>query len=101
MVQPAASRRPLTAGQPSSSVAPGMTASGIASASQVVERTPAMMTTRVDATASARPLLILAGGGGDAALVQEAVLKTPLTAAEYPILADLWDNNEDAIFDNL
>lgn len=32
---------------------------------------------------------------------EEAIQVKPLTAEEYPALAKLWDNEEDAVFDTL
>lgn len=76
---------------------PGRTASGIASASQLVEFTETR-TFQADMTASPRPLLVFVPTStqyqtGNVALV------TPLAAEDYPILAEIWDNEEDDIFD--
>lgn len=76
--------------QPSLADMIGTTASGIGSASQLVELTP-FTTLRVDLMASPQKLFV--------SLVPRQEPQKPLMAAEYPILAEIWDNDEDGIFD--
>lgn len=72
------------------------TASGVASAGQVMDRTPLRMF-RDDMTASPKILFVLYREP-PAPLSPQT---TPLTAAEYPVLAKIWDNDEDEIFNTL
>ena len=77
----------------------GMTAAGLASAAQLVDVTP-FMTIRIDQTAVVHPLVIIAReteGRPDG----EPVRKMFLTADDDPVLAQLWDNDDDAVFDSL
>lgn len=77
---------------------PGTTASGVASAAQLVEVT-ASPTVGVGMTAVPCRLVVLMpqayGGLGVASPV------TPLAAEEYPVLAEIWDNDEDDIFETV
>lgn len=73
---------------------PGTTASGIASASQLVERTPST-TFRADMSASPSRLVVFLP------LQVQAPMATPLVAEDYPVLAAIWDNEEDDIFDTI
>jgi len=83
------------------SAIPGTTASGIASASQLVEQTP-FATPQVDMTASPEILVVLTPlPAYDEAFAPSLPQTEPLTAAEYPVLAKIWDNDEDEIFDNI
>jgi len=84
---------------PSSVGLPGTTASGLASASQLVEFTPSTPL-RGDMTASPRELVVLE----PLPAYEEAVRSSPcipLAAADYPVLARIWDNEEDDIFDTV
>lgn len=83
--------------QTSIAAVPGTTASGIASASQLVELTPTV-TLRVDMTASPHTLIMLAPLHPR---IPELPAPTPLTAAKYPVLAEIWGNEEDGIFDTI
>ena len=76
----------------------GMTAAGLASAAQLIDVTP-FMTIRIDQSAVFRPLVIIAREpeGLDA----EPVRKMFLTADDDPVLAQLWDNDDDDVFDSL
>lgn len=76
----------------------GMTAAGLASAAQLIDVTP-FMTITIDETATVRPLVIIAREpeGPDG----EPVRKMFLTADDDPVLAQLWDNDDDAVFDSL
>lgn len=77
----------------------GMTAAGLASAAQLIDVTP-FMTIRIDQTAVVHPLVIIAReteGRRDG----EPVRKMFLTADDDPVLAQLWDNDDDAVFDSL
>jgi len=85
--------------QPSFVAMPGTTASGIASASQLVEFTPSM-TLRVDMTASPGELIVLVPLQ-EYGEIPTLSPRTPLAAAKYPILAEIWDNDEDDIFDSI
>ena len=78
---------------------PGRTASGIASASQLVDLTETR-TFRADMTASPRPLLVFVPGPSQRQ-IETVPLVTPLTADDYPVLAAIWDNEEDDIFNSL
>jgi hypothetical protein len=88
-----------TTGQPLVAGVPGTTASGVASASQLVERTAAT-TLRVDLTASPRKIIVFKSVQAHGPLIGVSSW-TPLTAAEYPVLAGIWDNDEDDIFDTV
>lgn len=88
-----------TLGQLSFAEVPGTTASGVASARQLVERTPSI-TLRVDMTASPRSLVLLVPLQAHGEIVA-ASTATPLAAEEYPVLAEIWDNDEDDIFDTV
>ena len=83
---------------------PGTTASGIASASQLVELTPTT-TLRPDMTASPRILVLLVPDPAYRelvalpAMIQPAVI--PLAGEDYPVLAAIWDNEDDDIFDTV
>lgn len=78
---------------------PGTTASGIASASQLMERTPTI-TLQVDATAARRELIVLTPTYAYHETMElPALAPTALRAQEYPVLAEIWDNEEDEIFD--
>lgn len=88
-----------TISKPSVAGVPGTTASGIASASQLVELTPAT-TLRVDMTAAPHRLVVFVPSR---AYRENAAVPTvtPLAAEDYPILAAIWDNEEDDIFDTV
>ena len=89
------------AGQLSVGVGPGTTASGIASASQLVDFTPST-TWRVDMTASPRKLAVLVPPQIEAFDKMVTIpARTPLAAEEYPVLAEILDNEEDDIFDTI
>jgi hypothetical protein len=78
---------------------PGTTASGIASASQLVQSTPCVAL-RAGMTAAPGRLLVLFPGR-PAQQLHEIVGPTPLIAGAYPVLAGIWDNDDDAIFDTV
>lgn len=78
---------------------PGTTASGIASGSQLVEVTPAM-TLRVDMTAAPHKLFVFVPSRPYREIATMP-LATPLAAEDYPVLAAIWDNEEDDIFDTI
>lgn len=86
-------------GQPSFQRVAGTTASGVASASQLVELTPCM-TLRGDMTASPRRLVLLVPPREQGKIGAESP-RTPLIAEDYPVLAEIWDNDEDDIFDTV
>lgn len=88
-----------TSGQPSLAGVPGTTASGVASASQLVEFTP-YTTLRGDMTASPRKLVLLVPLQAYGKIVAVSP-RNPLAAAAYPVLAGIWDNEEDDIFDTV
>jgi len=77
----------------------GTTASGLANASQLVEFTPST-TLRGDITASPRELFVLVPlqAYGKTVTASPCI---PLAAADYPVLARIWDNEEDDIFDTV
>lgn len=79
---------------------PGTTASGIASAGQLVEFTPTI-TLQVDATAARRELIVLAPMYAYHETTLPTLVPTALRAEEYPVLAEIWDNKEDDIFDTV
>ncbi|GEM_PF-3894276 len=83
---------------PRLAILPGTTASGIACASQLVEFTPTI-TLQVDATAARRELIVLAPTYPYHQPEDPLLIPTALRAEEYPILAQIWDNREDDIFD--
>ena len=83
---------------PSSFDMPGATASGIASGGQLVELTPAP-TLGVGMTAAPHPLVLLIPEARGQIVVMSP--GTPLAADEYPVLAEIWDNDEDDIFDTV
>ncbi len=76
---------------------PGTTASGLASASQLVDYTTCVAL-RVGATAASDRLLLVAPS---AALVKSHPIIEPLSAAAYPVLAGIWDNDDDALYDTI
>jgi len=78
---------------------PGTTASGIASASQLVELTP-FATLRVDMTASPQRLVVFMPPPEYGEILGPSP-QTALAAAKYPVLAEIWDNDEDDIFDTV
>ena len=78
---------------------PGTTASGIASASQLVDATP-YVALRTDTTAAPCNLILLSLVRPTPE-VRAIVGRTPLVAEEYPVLAGIWDNDDDAIFDTV
>jgi len=76
---------------------PGSKTSGLGSASQLFASTSGFSIT-VDATTAPHPLLVLPSariGDGGAQVI------TPLRADDYPVLAGIWDNDEDDIFDTV
>jgi hypothetical protein len=75
------------------------TAPGIANANQLVEFTPSMVP-RVGVTAAPYRLIVVAPfqAYSEAPALSP---RTPLTAAKYPVLAEIWDNDEDDIFDTV
>lgn len=75
-----------------------MTASGLASATQMINVTP-FMTIAVDQSAVIQPLIVMRREAGSR--VEQGILKTFLTEEDDPVLAQLWDNDDDAIFDNM
>jgi len=78
---------------------PGTTASGIGSAAQLVEAT-SYIALRVDMTAAPRRLTVLAPmqiSFDD----RVTASRTPLTAADFPVLAEIWDNDPDDVFDRV
>jgi hypothetical protein len=80
---------------------PGTTASGIASAGQLVEFTPTIAL-QVDATAARGELIVLAPIHAYHETKEPPTLvHTALRAEEYPVLAEIWDNKEDDIFDTV
>jgi hypothetical protein len=80
---------------------PGTTASGIASASQLVEHT-SFATPQVGTTASPEMLIVLVPlPAHDQSIAPSSPMTAPLMGAEYPVLAKIWDNEEDEIFDNV
>jgi len=88
-----------TAAQRPGSNLPGSTASGFASAAQLAEATPCL-TLRTDMTAAPGRLILLS----PVQLVQQLraiVPRTPLAAEDYPVLAGIWDNDADGIFDTV
>lgn len=85
--------------QPSVGAVPGTTASGIASGSQLVEFTPDM-TLRVDMTAAPDKLFVYVPSRPYREIAS-VPMATPLTAEDYPVLAAIWDNEEDDIFDTI
>lgn len=75
---------------------PGTTAPGIGSASQLLDWTGSFVP-RGDATAAPRGLILLAVVPSD---IHEATpFLSPLRAGDYPILAGIWDNDADNVFD--
>ena len=85
--------------QPSLVAMPGTTASGIASAGQLVELTP-FATLRVDMTASPQGLIVFMPPQEYGELLGPSP-QMSLAAAKYPVLAEIWDNDEDDIFDTV
>ena len=85
-------------GKPSFAGLPGTTASGVASASQLVQFTPAT-TLRGDMTAAPRRLVELVPQAYGQIVAVSPL--TPLAADDYPVLAAIWDNDEDDIFDTV
>lgn len=77
---------------------PGATASGIASGAQLVEATP-YFAPRTDMTAVPGRLIVLASAPRGPE-VRTAGL-APLLADDYPVLAAIWDNDADDIFDTI
>lgn len=75
---------------------PGATASGLGSAAQLVEVT-AYVALRTDATAAPGGLR-LARRANIPAMIPHV---SPLTATEFPVLAGLWDNEADEVFDRI
>lgn len=90
-----------TTSQPLFAALPGTTASGVARASQLVEFTPYMTlrveTPQADMSASPRELFVLKPPQAYRKPVAVSP-RTPLAAEEYPVLAKIWDNEEDDIF---
>lgn len=71
---------------------PGLTTSGLGSASQLMafaSSVPLM----ADVTTAARPLFVMPSLFGP--------LVTPLRLEDYPVLAEIWDNDEDDVFDTI
>lgn len=83
--------------EPRSGRLPGFTAAGLGSAEQLLAKTSSVSFT-VDQTTAQRGLFVLptalVGPAGSPTL-------TPLKAEEYPVLAAIWDNEEDDIFDSI
>ena len=77
---------------------PGTTASGIASGSQLVELTPAT-TLHVDMTAAPHKLFVFVPSRPYREMVSMP-MATPLAAEDYPVLAAIWDNEEDEAWTN-
>ena len=75
---------------------PGTTASGLASATQLVDVTP-FTTLTIGQSAVAEPLVVIKRATAPA----DARQRLHLTADEDPVLAQLWDNDDDAIYDSM
>jgi hypothetical protein len=76
---------------------PGTTASGLGSASQLVAYTTCVEL-RVGHTAASNKLLIATPSPVP---VESHPIVEPLNAAAYPILAGIWDNEDDALYDSV
>ena len=74
---------------------PGSTASGAGSASQLVGYTTCAGL-RVGMTASSDSLVLAVPMP---VLPERRPLIEPLSAAAYPVLAGIWDNDDDALYD--
>ena len=76
---------------------PGFTAAGLGSANQLLALTGSVSFT-FDRTTGSHELFVLpaavVGVGG-------APMPVPLTSDGYPVLAQIWDNEEDDIFDSI
>jgi hypothetical protein len=77
---------------------PGTTASGIASAAQLADAT-AYLAFRTDTIAAPGRLLVLAPAHPGPQF--RAIVPTPINADDFPVLAGIWGNAEDDIFDAL
>ena len=75
---------------------PGMTASGLASPAQLVGSTT-YAAPRLGTTAASDRLLLAA----PTQVRPPSHPVEPLVAAAYPILAGIWDNDDDALYDSL
>ncbi len=78
---------------------PGTTASGLASAAQLMDVTPSAIMS-IGVSASATPLIVIKGVT-DMPMRSSLTREPYLSAEDDPILADLWNNPDDAIYDNV
>ena len=77
-----------------------VTAAGLASAAQLTDLT-AFMTVTMDQEAAVRPLVIMTREPAPSYLKFLQEPRASLTWEDDPVLAKLWDNDEDAVFDTL
>jgi hypothetical protein len=73
----------------------GLTAAGAGSASQLVQSATSGAF-QVRATAGSQRLIV-----GAPFAPAEIRIVTPLAEADYPVLAGIWDNDDDALFDRV
>jgi hypothetical protein len=75
---------------------PGTTASGIASASQLIE-SASCVALQTGTTAASGRLFLMAS----VPVAESYQIVSPLPSAVYPVLAGIWDNDDDALFDTV
>jgi hypothetical protein len=74
---------------------PGLTAAGVGSASQLVQSATSGAL-QVQATAGSQQLIV-----GVPLVRAEIRIVRPLSEADYPVLAGIWDNDDDALYDRV